>query len=331
MEAKRPVFEENCPFRGAFQRDRDRVLRCRPFRRLAHKTQVFIANRGDHHRTRLTHTLEVSQIARELARCFRLNEDLAEAASLAHDLGHTPFGHAGERTLNELCEGGFEHQNHSLRIVDKLIDGRGLNLTFATRDAIVKHSKGSGPIFVEGPAAPSTFEGRLVRVADIIAYLAHDLDDALKAELVDPDKIPKDIVQVFGNRASSRIKAMIFDLMENSETDGEGLRLAFSRRMEEAMERLRGFLRDDVYTHQKLTAELEKGEAIVRRIYERLMEDDDLLGFLEMDQVETRSQAAVDFIAGMTDRYAIQFGEYLSTGQWVEGSLSGRLFPKMAI
>jgi dGTPase len=292
---------------------------------LAHKTQVFIATLGDHHRTRLTHTLEVSQIARTLARCFRLNEDLTEATALAHDLGHTPFGHAGERALAAISENGFEHQKHSLRIVERLVKGRGLNLTWAVRDGIVKHSKGGGPIFAAGPEGPLTYEGQLVRVADIIAYLAHDLDDAGRAEIVDPTKIPPSIDRVFGSRASTRIMAMVEDLFANSEVDAMGLKLGFSKGMEEAMEELRVFLRENVYAHPKLVAELDKGEDLIRRIYRRLMTDDSLLGFLELDLAESRSQAVVDFIAGMTDRYALQFGDFLTTGYWTEASLPDAL------
>jgi dGTPase len=324
-EAVREREEPGCPFRGAYQRDRDRILHCRPFRRLAHKTQVFIANAGDHHRTRLTHTLEVSQIARTLARCFSLNEDLAEATALGHDLGHTPFGHAGERTLAQLSENGFAHQRHSLRLVEKLINGQGLNLTQAVRDGIAKHSKGRGPIFVEGPAAPQTYEGRLVRVADIIAYLAHDLDDACRAELVDPQGVPSGVNRVFGTRAATRVRAMVEDLLANSEPTPQGLALGFSAAMEEAMEELRGYLQEKVYSHPKLEAELNKGEAIIRLIHGRLMEDDGLSGFLELGLAESRSQAAVDFIAGMTDRFAIQFGEALKSGRAPDGALLGRL------
>ena len=319
--ASRDRVEPDCPFRGAYQLDRDRVIHCRPFRRLAHKTQVFIAALGDHHRTRLTHTLEVCQIARTLARRFRLNEDLTEAVALGHDLGHTPFGHAGERTLAVLSETGFEHQAHSLRLVEKLIDGQGLNLTWAARDGIGKHSKGEGPIFVKGPAAPSTYEGQLVRVADIIAYLAHDFDDACRADLVDPAKIPTHLGRVFGPGATVGVMAMVADLVANSRAEATGLFLGFSKAMEEAMEELRVFLKEKVYKHPRLVAALDKGEEIIRLIYQRLMDDDSLLNYLEMDKAKNRSQAAVDFIAGMTDRYAIQFSDFLVTGYWVEKGL----------
>jgi dGTPase len=313
-QAVRERPEENCPYRTAYQRDRDRVLHCRPFRRLAHKTQVFIATLGDHHRTRLTHTLEVSQIARTLARCFQVNEDLTEAIALGHDLGHTPFGHAGERALASLHPGGFNHQTHSLRIVEKLADGVGLNLTRAVRNGIVNHSKGRGPIFVRGPASPQTVEGQLVRVADIIAYLAHDLDDASRAFLVDPQHMPPDLYKTFGPRASTRIQVMVADLLANSRTLGRDLVLGFSEAMEKAMENLRTYLHEKVYTHPLLLMELKKGDETIRFIYEHLLTDDSLLGFLDLSQGE-RSQAACDFIAGMTDRYAINFGEKLRVGQ----------------
>jgi dGTPase len=284
---------------------------------LAHKTQVFIATLGDHHRTRLTHTLEVSQIARALARCFRLNEDLTEAIALGHDLGHTPFGHAGERTLDRLSPKGFAHQRHSLRLVEKLAKGQGLNLTLGVKDGILRHSKGQGPIFAAGPESPLTLEGQLVRVADIIAYLAHDLADALRAELVAPQDIPPDISQVFGPRASTRIRAMVSDLCANSRATPQSLTLAFSKDMEEAMARLRVFLRRRVYSHPELNAELAKGEEVIKLIHHRLLTDDSLLGFLEMELADNdRYQAAADFIAGMTDRYALSFGEFLETGIW---------------
>jgi dGTPase len=317
-DAVRAVPEENCTYRTAYQRDRDRVIHCRPFRRLAHKTQVFIANVGDHHRTRLTHTLEVSQIARTMARCFRVNEDLTEAIGLGHDLGHTPFGHAGERTLASLHPEGFHHQNHSLRIVEKLADnGRGLNLTEAVRDGIAKHSKGRGPIFAAGSLAPLTVEGQLVRVADIIAYLAHDLDDASRAELVDPEKMPPDLFRTFGHKASTRIQVMVTDLFANSRKTAGGLELAFSEEMEVAMEHLRDYLQEKVYSHPKLLAELRKGDETIRIIYSHLMDDDRFLVFLDLTK-GSRSQAAVDFIAGMTDRYALTFGESLLNGDCSE-------------
>jgi dGTPase len=328
--ATREKDEAACPWRSAFQRDRDRILHCRPFRRLAHKTQVFIATLGDHHRTRLTHTLEVSQIARTLARCFRLNEDLTEAIALGHDLGHTPFGHAGERTLASLHPGGFEHQKHSLRIVEKLADGQGLNLTTLTRDGLAKHSKGRGAIFATGSAAPLALEGQLIRVADIIAYMAHDLDDAGRANLVDPKTMPQDIAQVFGGKASTRIQAMVTDLFANSGLSSGSnpptLQLAFSQTMEQAMERLRGYLHEKVYSHPRLIDELKKGDETIRLIYQRLLEDDSLSVFLELDKADDRAQAVVDFVAGMTDRYALRFEEYLRTGFWPKAIQMERYF-----
>jgi dGTPase len=283
-----------------------------------------VATLGDHFRTRLTHTLEVSQIARTLARCFRLNEDLAEAIALAHDLGHTPFGHVGERALASLCPGGFEHQKHSLRIIETLANGRGLNLTALVRDGVGKHSKGGGPIFVTGPEAPLSLEGQLTRAADIIAYLAHDLDDAYQSGLLEPQNTPPEINQVFGPRASTRIKAMVTDLFAHSQEDETGLYLSFSPEMRSAMSHLRLFLQKNVYEHPKLAEELKKGDEIIRLIYGRLMADESLTGRLGLEPVEAgerdRSQAVVDFVAGMTDRYALGFGAYLKTGSWPEAS-----------
>ncbi|MDR3038457.1 MAG: deoxyguanosinetriphosphate triphosphohydrolase, partial [Candidatus Adiutrix sp.] len=255
--ARRRQEEEPCPFRTAFQRDRDRIIHSKAFRRLAYKTQVFINPAGDHYRTRLTHTLEVSQIARTLANALNLNENLTEAIALGHDLGHTPFGHSGERVLNRLLPGGFTHQAQSLRIVDHLAkENDGLNLTWEVRDGILKHSKGRGPIFAQDGTGPATLEGQLVRVSDIIAYLAHDLDDAFRAGLLTQDDLPPELTAAFGPRGSTRIGAMVGDLLAASRAADGRLTLAFSPAMEARMLELREFLHQRVYRHPLLAASL---------------------------------------------------------------------------
>jgi dGTPase len=311
--AYRAKQTHSCPFRNQFQRDRDRILHSKAFRRLAHKTQVFIAASGDHFRTRLTHTLEVSQIARTMARAMNLNEDLTEAISLGHDLGHTPFGHAGERLLNRLLPQGFRHQDQSLRVVQILArDGEGLNLTDLTLDGIGKHSKGRGPIFVAPPEGPITLEGALVRAADIIAYLAHDLDDALEAGLLKQSDVPKRLSDYFGCKASNRIETMVSDLTNNSSLIGNEITLIFSKATSQAMEELRGFLDQKVYAHPKLDRELNAGQIIIERIFRALTQDDGLLATLAPKNLaNSRAQAACDFISGMTDRYAVTFAANL--------------------
>jgi dGTPase len=306
--ALRLTAEESCPFRTAFQRDRDRIIHSKAFRRLAYKTQVFINPAGDHYRTRLTHTLEVSQIARSLANALNLNEDLTEAIALGHDLGHTPFGHSGERVLNRLHPGGFTHQAQSLRVVDHLAkEPRGLNLTMEVRDGILKHSKGQGPIFAKNGEGPATLEGQLVRISDIIAYLAHDLDDALRAGFLQPEALPPKLLAAFGPRGSTRIGAMVGDLLNTSQTDSGRLSLAFSPAMEKNMLELREFLLHHVYQHPLLAENLARSDLIIEDLYRAFAADRDLL--LEYYPAAARTdgspvQAACDFVASMTDRYA---------------------------
>ncbi|MDR2199573.1 MAG: deoxyguanosinetriphosphate triphosphohydrolase [Deltaproteobacteria bacterium] len=305
--------EAPSPFRTAYQLDCDRIIHTRAFRRLAHKTQVFTAASGDHFRTRLTHTLEVSQIARALARALRLNEDLCEAAAMGHDLGHAPFGHAGEKTLNSLCPGGFAHQLQSLRVVDVLAnDGRGLNLTLDSRDGILKHSKGRGPIFVDPPEGPLSFEGMVTRVSDIIAYLAHDMDDAEEAGILNRGDIPREILDNFGDNAESRKDAIIRDLLAGCfEREGKPV-LAFSRKMEEDMSSLREFMFTKVYRDPKVIAQMDEGRRIVTLIYRSIMKSDELYRELPLRSLaENRSEAARDFISGMTDRFAVNYARDL--------------------
>src|SRR5690349_24817981 len=248
------------PIRPAFQHDRDRIIHCKAFRRLKHKTQVFFAPTGDHYRTRLTHTLEVSQIARSIAKVLRLNEELTEAIALGHDLGHTPFGHAGERVLQSLVPGGFEHYEQSLRIVDVLeADGQGLNLTWEVRDGIARHSKGKHgvPVGADPAHRASTIEGQIARVADIIAYVNHDIDDAIRAGLLKPADLPRERTTVLGSSSSERIGTMVSDVV--LQTLDAGLsEVRMSDEILEATVGLRSFLFDAVYENDIATAEFKK-------------------------------------------------------------------------
>ncbi|MBQ2879067.1 MAG: deoxyguanosinetriphosphate triphosphohydrolase, partial [Anaerotignum sp.] len=255
--------EEKCDLRTEFQRDRDRIIHCKSFRRMKHKTQVFISPEGDHYRTRLTHTLEVSQIARSIARALRLNEDLTEAIALGHDLGHTPFGHAGERKLEALCKdfGGFAHNEQSLRVVERLEkDGRGLNLTWEVRDGILNH-RTSG--------SPATLEGKIVQLSDKIAYTNHDIDDAIRAGMLRPRDIPRDVVALIGTTSSSRINAMIRDTIQNS-MDINDIRM--SPDMKAALGNLRSFMFKQVYASDFALEEHKKAEKIVGDLFDYYME-----------------------------------------------------------
>ncbi|KXS55911.1 MAG: hypothetical protein AMR96_05585 [Candidatus Adiutrix intracellularis] len=314
-QAERLTPEEPCPFRTSFQRDRDRIIHSKSFRRLAYKTQVFINPTSDHYRTRLTHTLEVSQIARTLAKALTLNEDLTEAIALGHDLGHTPFGHSGERTLNRLHPDGFTHQAQSLRIVDHLAkNDNGLNLTLAVRDGILRHSKGLGPIFIKNGDRPTTLEGQLVRISDIIAYLAHDLDDAFYSGLLAPEDLPTELTTIFGPRSSTRIGAMVGDLLRHSPIESGGLKLAFSAAMEQSMIALREFLHQRVYRHPKLTESLNKADTVIEGLYRKFSDNQELLlQYYPGAKIAlpATGQAICDFIASMTDRYALSLYQRL--------------------
>ncbi len=308
----RAVPEEECSIRPAFQHDRDRILHSKSFRRLKHKTQVFLVPGGDHYRTRLTHTLEVAQIARTMAKALSLNEDLTEAIALGHDLGHTPFGHAGEETLNEIFPGGFRHYLQSLRVVDHLEkDGRGLNLTFEVRDGIVKHSKGKGDLIPEGPTdLPITHEGQLVRVADIIAYINHDLDDAIRAGLISPESIPRDCVEELGDSHGKRIDTMVRDILEQA-LKGDPLKVGLSERKLEATLRLRDFLYDRVYDLPTVHGDFIKSAKILRELYAYFLDHPQEFR-KEAGEVyghEPIERSITDFIAGMTDRYAFKLYE----------------------
>jgi dGTPase len=300
--------EEPCSIRTAFQHDRDRILHSKAFRRLKQKTQVFLAPEGDHYRTRLTHTLEVSQIARTVARALALNEDLTEAIALGHDLGHTPFGHAGERVLDELVPGGFRHVRQSLRVVEVLEkDGAGLNLTAEVRDGILKHSKGTGPLLSDDPAVlATTLEGRIVRLADVIAYVNHDLDDALRAGLIDAGQIPASISVVLGETHSRRMDTMLRDMIEASlDTLGSDIRL--SLQVSQAVSDLRDWLFEHVYRVHTVHDDFVKASRILRELFLFFLDDEEMLIAQGGRRYpgDTLAVSVTDFIAGMTDRFAM--------------------------
>ena len=307
----RPEKEDDV--RPAFQRDRDRIIHCKAFRRLKHKTQVFFAPTGDHYRTRLTHTLEVSQIARTIAKVLRLHEELTEAITLGHDLGHTPFGHAGERVIDSLMPGGFNHYEQSLRIVDQLEnDGAGLNLTWEVRDGIAKHSKGKSgaPVGMPEHLRSSTVEGQIMRVADLIAYVNHDIDDSTRAGLLNADDLPKEPVRLLGTSSSARIGVLVRDVV--TETLAGGLtEIRMSAAVLQAVLDLRSFLFDAVYENSLATVEFKKATGILSGLWEKVRERP--AEFLDLKTVENEGldAAARDFVAGMTDRYAVRLFEQL--------------------
>ncbi len=297
--------------RTAFQRDRDRIIHSKSFRRLKHKTQVFLAPFGDHFRTRLTHTLEVSQIARTIAKALRLNEDLTEAIALGHDLGHTPFGHAGEETLDKLLSDGFSHYEQSLRVVEKLeYEGKGLNLTYEVREGIQKHSKGRGQILEDNfKDMPETLEGQVVRVSDIIAYVNHDSDDALRAGVIEEDDIPPHLVKALGRWPATRIDRMVEDVVTAS-LSADLERIAMSEKVLSAVVELREFLYTKVYCSPPAAEEIDKAKKILADLYAYVLRNPDpyVKPYPRGDSLERR---AADFIAGMTDLYALALYEKL--------------------
>ncbi len=299
------------PLRTAFQRDRDRIIHSKSFRRLKHKTQVFLAPFGDHYRTRLTHTLEVSQIARTIAKSLRLNEDLTEAIALGHDLGHTPFGHAGEETLNQLLPGGFSHYEQSLRVVEKLeYEGKGLNLTFEVRDGILMHSKGRGEILDESREdMPATLEGQVVRVSDVIAYVNHDIDDAIRAEVIAEKDIPIHLIRTLGKWHASRIDRMVENVVTTSLEESLS-RIAMSPGMMNAVVELRDFLYEKVYLSSPARKEIEKAKKLLTDLYAYVLEKPEPY-VKPFPAGDSRARRVADFIAGMTDRYAIDLFEKL--------------------
>lgn len=288
--------EQPCEMRTDFQRDRDRIIYCKAFRRLKNKTQVFFSPEGDHYITRLTHTLDVAQIARSLARALALNEDLAEATALGHDLGHTPFGHSGERILNKLAPCGFKHNVQSVRVVDVLEkDGMGLNLTWEVRDGILNHQK-SG--------SPATLEGRCVRIADKVAYINHDLDDAVRAGVLKPSDVPNDITDVLGKSSKERINTAITSVWRESYGKYS---VAMGKEVEQASEALRAFMFERVYLTEYARGEEEKAERMLSCMYEYFMKNADKLPemFVKLLNSCPVEQVVCDYISSMTDRYAI--------------------------
>ncbi len=287
----RVEWEERCQVRTEFQRDRDRILHSKAFRRLKHKTQVFIAPEGDHFRTRLTHTLEVAQIARTICRALRLNEDLAEAIALGHDLGHTPFGHAGEEALDDVYPGGFRHNHQSLRVVEKLEGGKGLNLTEEVRDGILHHT---------GPGTPFTLEGQVVKIADRVAYINHDIDDAVRAGIITEEDLPAESLKVLGYNHRQRINTMVLDLIQ---TNQGASAITMTPAVQKATNDLREFLFARVYIGSRAKTEESKAKRMLKELYRHFAEGNGAPAGMEEREVW---RWACDYIAGMTDNYAIR-------------------------
>jgi len=309
--------EEPCPVRTAFQRDRDRIIHSKAFRRLKHKTQVFIAPQGDHYVTRLTHTLEVSQIARTISRALNLNEDLTEAIALGHDLGHTPFGHVGEDVLNEVYHQGFRHNEQSLRVVDLLEnDGQGLNLTWEVRDGIVNHAKTRVEVLGRDWGKVNTLEGEVCKLADTVAYINHDIDDAIRAGIITEDDLPPSAIAVLGRSRSQRINTMVCDVIECSwAVRGDAViaspAIAMSPGIVEATNALREFLFDRVYNLRATEKEAERAREVIRLLYKYFNEHEDGLPPEYRFYSNGIEQRVVDYIAGMTDQYALRTAEEL--------------------
>lgn len=299
----RRINEPECEIRTCYQRDRDRILHSKSFRRLKHKTQVFISPEGDHYRTRLTHTLEVAQIARTLARALSLNEDLVEAIALGHDLGHTPFGHIGEEVLNKLNPGGFRHYEQSMRVVDILETGHagsGLNLTYEVRDGIANHT---------GDCIASTLEGKLIKYSDRIAYINHDIDDALRAGVITSEELPKESIEILGDSHGERINTMVYDLVRNSKDKDD---IMMSEIVHNATMKLRDFMFDRVYYNSMVKQDASKAEYIMTQIYNYYLKDLNRLPkrhlkIYEDANIEVQSDYEIisDYIAGMTDKYVL--------------------------
>ncbi len=286
--------EPKCDIRTDFQRDRDRIIHSKAFRRLKHKTQVFLSPESDHYRTRLTHTLEVAQIARTLSRALRLNEDLTEAIALGHDLGHTPFGHAGERALNELLPFGFTHYEQSVRVCERLEkDGKGLNLTYEVLNGIERHTKGE---FAE------TLEGKIVRYSDRIAYINHDIDDAIRAGVISGEQIPKEIVKHLGNNKSARISTLVNSIVNSSDKD-----IIMDYNIEKYYDMLHEFLFDAVYKNPVAKSEETKVFGIIKGLFDYYLKNPEKMSkeYLSVVKTESKERAIADYIAGMTDHYAI--------------------------
>ena len=307
-DARRPRLEDESPVRTAFQRDRDRIIHSSSFRRLMHKTQVFIAPAGDHYRTRLTHTLEVTQIARTIGRAIGLNEDLIEAIGLGHDLGHTPFGHAGERALAEMFP-GFRHNEQSLRVVDTLEkDGAGLNLTDAVRDGILRHSKGRATITGTRSGSPATAEGEVVKLADALAYINHDLDDALRAGLVTWSDVPLVVNELLGTSHADRINTLVSDVIGQSDVTGTPATIQLSEDVLVAADALRDFLYERVYTPINQRPDTLRAQRIVRELFVYYVEQPDRLppDGLVSPPTDPVPRRVADHVAALTDRTALE-------------------------
>ncbi len=309
----RKVPEDPCPLRTCYQRDRDRIIHSKAFRRLKHKTQVFLAPRGDHYRTRLTHTLEVSQIARAVSKALGLNEELSEAIALGHDLGHTPFGHAGEAALNEIVDGGFSHVEQSLRVVEVLEkEGRGLNLTWEVLDGIRWHSKGLGEIVPPPGERAATVEGQVVRLADIVAYLNHDIDDALRAGVIAAGDLPRAVLEDVGRTHSERIGTMVRDIIESTMEAGVEYAV-MTDRVNGLCRELRDFLYRKVYFNPETHREFLKASRLLKELYDFYLASPEAMGANEGGVAGDgdRARLVCDFIAGMTDRFATMTYEKL--------------------
>lgn len=305
----REVEEEPCDIRPVFQRDRDRILHCKAFRRLKNKTQVFLTPKGDHYRTRMSHTLEVSQNARTIAKALRLNEDLVEAIALGHDLGHTPFGHAGEHMLDSLCTEGFRHNEQSVRIVERLEkDGEGLNLTWEVRDGILNH---------QTRTTPHTLEGKIVRLSDKIAYINHDIDDAIRAHILVQEDIPKELRKILGETTRERLNTLIHDIITNSMGKED---ILMSKDVEEAMHELRRFMFQSVYQNPVAKSEEVKAKGVLEQLYRYYMKHLERMPEAYrrlLDAGETKERVVCDYISGMTDQYAVaKFSEYFMPQKW---------------
>lgn len=305
--------EEKCFIRTEFQRDRDRIIYSKSFRRLKHKTQVFLSPEGDHYRTRLTHTLEVSQISRTIARALNLNEDLTEAIALGHDLGHSPFGHAGEEALNNIYKNyvpgaSFKHHEQSLRVVDYLEkDGEGLNLTFEVREGILRHTKGREKMF-NSKNKPAALEAQIVKISDRLAYINHDIDDALRAKIIKENDLPTSCLKILGNSTSSRINTMIKDIIKNSFNQPK---ICMSKEVSESTEILKEFMFKQVYNNSPAKEDEEKAVNLIKKLFIYFMEQpieipkNLVLNNLDLKKIEDRARIVCDYIAGMTDRYAM--------------------------
>lgn len=290
---KRLRYEEKCPYRTEFQRDRDRILHCNSFRRLKRKTQVFLSPVGDHYRTRLTHTLEVSQIARTISRGMRMNEDLTEAIALGHDLGHSPFGHCGESVLNEICPHGFKHYLQSVRVVDEIEkNGEGLNLTYAVRNGIECHTN----------KVADTKEGNIVRLADTIAYINHDIEDSIRAGILKNSDLPTDCVKILGNTKAKRITTLIASVIEHGAYE-----IDFAPQIRKAHDDLRQFMFDKVYLNPAAKQEEAKAELLLKKLYSYFIENTDKLPdeYRSIMKKTDADRAVCDYISGMSDGYAV--------------------------